>query len=98
MLYYGSLTALIRLSYGSSGQASRRAVELEDELQTKAVREAELVEETTDVREKLAKVLTLLALLVHEYKYRHLRSSSLRSSPRHSVYSLYWYKSANTDT
>ena len=50
-------------------QASRRAVELEDELQTKAVREAELVEETKDVREKLAKVLSLLALLVQEYTY-----------------------------
>jgi hypothetical protein len=32
------------------------------------VREAELVEETTDVREKLAKVLTLLALLVQKYE------------------------------
>jgi hypothetical protein len=41
-------------------------------------------------------VLSLLALLVQEYKYWRQRTSRLPTS-WYSVYLLYWYKSTNTD-
>ncbi len=74
----------------------RRRVEREDMEREERARIA-----AERLRQEELQVLSLLALLVQKYKYRSAsalpQSAGGRRSCRCSVYSLYWYKSTNTD-
>ena len=65
---------------GRERQAARRAVELEDELQVKAAREAQTQEEVRELREKLAKLSEDYRERLHKYisDVSHLSTEAAR--------------------
>ena len=66
---------------GRERQAARRAVELEDELQVKAAREAQTQEEVRELREKLAKLSEDYRERLHKYisDVSHLSTEAARA-------------------